>query len=413
MTLQRPTTFLAASLGAYLLTMTAHADIEYEFFLVTSFNSSYQLAETYVVDINENNVAIGTDTFGGFIWTESTGKIQTPINGARSINNLGYVAFNIDVYNSQTGEFTPVPPASAQFPNVSPRQINDNMTLVGVASHSGPACEPFNCPFDCGASLVWTPEDGSSHITNVPSLKPLLGVNNSNVAIGMIITTCDNNRGIVYDLDSGQWINLSDFLPNIDYLGLPAQTWPNAISDAGHVVGEATFGSEPAQQFIWTQQDGFTFLPAIPGGSVSYMTALGVNVHGQVVGRALDEVAVEWKAFIWDKDHGIRVLNTLAQLPANFIMNQAVQINDNGWIVGSGHFGPGWATQRGFVLKPINNTPTIPGDLNVDGSVDVADLIQLLAAWGECADVNDCPTDLDGSGDVGIGDLLILLQNWS
>lgn len=393
--------------------LAASADVEYEFFLVNSFNPTYQLAETYVLDINENNVAIGSDTFGGFIWTETSGKTQTPINGARSINNLGYIAFNIEIYNSATGLFTPIPSASAQYPNVSPRQLNDNMLLVGVASHSGPGCEPFNCPFDCGASLVWTPDAGSSHLANVPGLKPLLGVNNQNVAIGMIITDCDNNRGIVYDLNTNQWINLSDLLPPIPSIGRPAQTWPAAISDQGHVVGEAQFGDEPAQEFIWTPAAGFTFLPAIPNGDVSYMQAQSVNIHAQVVGRALDDVAGEWKAFIWDAQHGIRDLNALATLPTNFILNDAVRINDNGWIVGNGHFGPGWATQRGFVLKPIQE-PTVPGDITGDGVVSAADLIAVLSQWGPCpAPPTTCPADVNGDGVVSVVDLLVVIQNWS
>jgi hypothetical protein len=55
----------------------------------------------------------------------------------------------------------------------------------------------------------------------------------------------------------------------------------------------------------------------------------------------------------------------------------------------------------------------ITGDLDGDGDVDTADLLQLLGAWGECPDPpEDCPADLDGDGDVDTADLLILLGNW-
>ncbi len=54
----------------------------------------------------------------------------------------------------------------------------------------------------------------------------------------------------------------------------------------------------------------------------------------------------------------------------------------------------------------------IPGDLNGDGVVGVADLLILLANWGPCADCDDCPADLDGNCTVGVSDLLILLVNW-
>ncbi len=54
----------------------------------------------------------------------------------------------------------------------------------------------------------------------------------------------------------------------------------------------------------------------------------------------------------------------------------------------------------------------VPGDLNGDGVVGVADLLILLSLWGECVDCGDCLADLTGSCTVGVSDLLILLENW-
>lgn len=51
-------------------------------------------------------------------------------------------------------------------------------------------------------------------------------------------------------------------------------------------------------------------------------------------------------------------------------------------------------------------------DLDGDGSVGVADLLMLLAAWGECAPKGDCVADLNGDNTVGVSDLLILLSEW-
>ena len=52
------------------------------------------------------------------------------------------------------------------------------------------------------------------------------------------------------------------------------------------------------------------------------------------------------------------------------------------------------------------------GDIDGDGMVGASDLLLLLAAWGACADCDDCPADLDGNCTVGAADLLILLANW-
>jgi YVTN family beta-propeller protein len=54
-----------------------------------------------------------------------------------------------------------------------------------------------------------------------------------------------------------------------------------------------------------------------------------------------------------------------------------------------------------------------PGDVDGDGDVDTADLLELLAAWGDCPDPpEECPADFDGDGDVDTADLLTLLANW-
>jgi ligand-binding sensor domain-containing protein len=53
----------------------------------------------------------------------------------------------------------------------------------------------------------------------------------------------------------------------------------------------------------------------------------------------------------------------------------------------------------------------VPGDVNGDGTVDLVDLLQLLAAWGPCGP--HCPFDLTGDDVVDIEDLLIVLANWS
>lgn len=55
---------------------------------------------------------------------------------------------------------------------------------------------------------------------------------------------------------------------------------------------------------------------------------------------------------------------------------------------------------------PVNECPS---DLNGDGVVDVADMLALLGAWGECP---DCDADFNGDGVVDVADLLNLLSDW-
>ena len=48
-------------------------------------------------------------------------------------------------------------------------------------------------------------------------------------------------------------------------------------------------------------------------------------------------------------------------------------------------------------------------DVDGNGTVDFADLLRLLVAWGPCS---ECPEDLDESGAVDFGDILVVLQSW-
>jgi hypothetical protein len=48
------------------------------------------------------------------------------------------------------------------------------------------------------------------------------------------------------------------------------------------------------------------------------------------------------------------------------------------------------------------------GDIDGDGSVNVADLLTIIGDWGS----SDQSSDLDGDGTVAVGDLLIAISNW-
>ena len=59
----------------------------------------------------------------------------------------------------------------------------------------------------------------------------------------------------------------------------------------------------------------------------------------------------------------------------------------------------------------FQDTITITGDVDCDGTVNVTDLLSLFAAWGPCDYYR--PEDINGDGTVDTIDLLTLLANWS
>ena len=56
----------------------------------------------------------------------------------------------------------------------------------------------------------------------------------------------------------------------------------------------------------------------------------------------------------------------------------------------------------------------VPGDLNNDGRVGIADLLILFAEWGPCPEPcpPTCRGDITADCTVGIGDLLLMFANW-
>lgn len=55
---------------------------------------------------------------------------------------------------------------------------------------------------------------------------------------------------------------------------------------------------------------------------------------------------------------------------------------------------------------------TLSGDLNHDGAIDVLDLVDLILAWGACADEGDCHGDLTADALVNEDDILVLMAHW-
>ena len=67
-----------------------------------------------------------------------------------------------------------------------------------------------------------------------------------------------------------------------------------------------------------------------------------------------------------------------------------------------------------ILQKNSGTSAGVPGDLNGDCTVNVPDLLALLAAWGPCSVPcpPTCVADVNGDCLVGVPDLLALLANW-
>jgi hypothetical protein len=63
---------------------------------------------------------------------------------------------------------------------------------------------------------------------------------------------------------------------------------------------------------------------------------------------------------------------------------------------------------QGYGPPGSDDPPSVPGDVDGDGDVDVDDLVIVLGSWGACP---ACPADLNGDGEVAVEDLLIVLEH--
>jgi hypothetical protein len=63
----------------------------------------------------------------------------------------------------------------------------------------------------------------------------------------------------------------------------------------------------------------------------------------------------------------------------------------------------------------VNANCTCAGDINLNGVVNVEDLLAVIGAWGTCANPKDCPADIappGGNDLVNVQDLLAVIAAW-
>ena len=328
-----------------LLAASAAPAAEYRFVYVDAFQGDYDLKESYLFDLNNRGDGCGWATdlpsYSGFAWSQATDKTKIPFTYARGINEAGKITGLDKMYDPATGVLTTIPKVAVAPPVAL--DINDHDVVVGYDE----TCNCSNSDHVLQVPFVWDPVNGARPV-NVTNAKELVKVNNANVAVGIIRGGAHD--GFVYDIATGRSVLLSTFLPPNAY------PWNEAsdINDLGVVTGKhrgadfATFDG-----FLWTEAGGAALLPHFPGGAARSVIPAAINDANVVVGRA--EVAAQaYHAFVWSQANGLRDLNNalVDGIPAGFILDRALEINDQGWIVGDGHFGPNWSTSQAFVLVP-------------------------------------------------------------
>lgn len=158
------------------------------------------------------------------------------------------------------------------------------------------------------------------------------------------------------------------------------------------------------------------FWPAInAAGTVAFRGRDGANVEGIFAGDGRSLVAVARRGDRVSTDLGAGQINqhdTSLSFGGSPAMNEAGDIAFLAALTPAGNTQVEWGTGL-FVARAA--AALHPADLNGDGTVNFADALLLLAAWGTCErpGPGGCPEDLDGDGEVGFADLLQLLGAWN
>ncbi len=341
-----------ASIGLLFLPAFAPAAVEYDFTLIEAFEVDYNLREVILRDIDETGTVIGTAThngsYSGFVWTEETEKEVIPLLWPMGMNNLNDVVFSGQIYDFETGTTTNVLPAGG-YPLPRLQHLNNHGVAVGYSE-----CSCSNSDRLIQTALLWDAalEAGRSPF---PPRGNCSASTTRIFAVGNIRLGAGSSEGFVYDIDAESHVNLSDLLPPSPYGAAYSELID--LSETNVATGRGYDGAD-VRGITWSQAEGFTFLDAIPGGLVDRVYPRGINSQGIVVGFA-DLTPYSPRAFVWDEQHGTRNLNDLVEAPANFILDWALKVNDQGTIVGIGHYGPAWGTSRGYVLIPRSASTSV------------------------------------------------------
>ena len=302
-------------------------------------------------------------------------------------------------------------PASATITQTNATGVNaDGTVIVGLA---------FSTNQQQPVAFRWTPSAGYQLLGTPPDVGA--GSWSSAAAVSADGSTIVGQAtfGQAIGNVAFRWTEQTGFQPLGHLPGGTAYSAATAVSADGSVVvgwsnsGFGPFGTE-VQMFRWTASTGMISLGDLPGG-LNYSQALAVSGDGSIV-VGTGSGATDYPAVIWDAENGLRRVSDVliasgAGAASGYYLQSATAISTDGRvIVGSaatggigGLFPRGWRAE----LWPQR---CIRGDLDGNGTVDLADLARLLSNFGSTGRYVD--GDLDVSGTVDLSDLARMLSDF-
>ena len=182
----------------------------------------------------------------------------------------------------------------------------------------------------------------------------------------------------------------------------------------GYCLGGKSFG-------IWVFEK-----PELPVGATIITTSFsgqrsGATGYGNLKFSSVDNTSISTTSGNYLFSSGLNQnINWSSNSTFGFTLSNSafnLMMDSNYFMVG--------AYKSGTSSMTINNSSNAPllnilidlpaedciADINSDGYVNVSDVLQLIAAWGDCS-TKDCPADVNGDYSVNVIDLLELIDAW-
>ena len=290
------------------------------------------------------------------------------ITGYFGSGNIGFPNQGYTVPSTALTSFT-----STNFPGSVQTQVtglNNTGTLVGfwAPSNLGPGNDVNHGWYQLSGGAFVTVDNPLT--TGTPAVNQLLGVNNSNVAVGFYNDAAGNSHGYTYN------IGANTFTP-VDF-GLFSTT-AAGINNAGDIVGFYTDAGGVTHGFL-DQAGTFTTLDA-PGSTFTQL--LGVNNKGLIVGTDMDAAGNMHGVIFNDLTNTWTVSDAFGQT-SNFTTFNGV--NDMGQIVG-------FYTQDFGAGNTIGLLASSPAPEAGKGVLGLALLVLAIAMGRRLARVDSAPGD--------------------
>jgi probable HAF family extracellular repeat protein len=346
----------ALSASTIMLITTSHSVSAASLYSVTdigvidrSFRTGEESSQAF--GINNKNQVVGVSTIGftplgggGFVW-DSQNKFQNigissigPFGNTRAydINDKGIVVGDTVTSRQSLRGFAWDSQKAAEISGIdltlptdpaiafsTARAINNNNQVVG-------------------SSTILQGERAyiSDSVNGIRNLGTL-GTNNS-------AAYAINDKGEVVGTSGNAFLwDSTNGLQDLKFAGAGY-----GINEKSQVVGSANFGDQQGQAFLWDRANGVVSLGTLPGDNTSQ--ASSINENSQIVGTSTSSQGD--KAVIWQNGI-ISDLNSLIPTNSGWVLNQASDINDAGFIVGTGIINN---VQHAFLLQPISPSTSIP-----------------------------------------------------